>query len=391
MKSINRQAGNDSARVDATIQTVERPDREILSELNHFLLSAPDDSGVCPEHDPRWLDVLRDGFSHRTFMLIARSSVLNGPTTSESDHHSQARRLHRGAICGYLPLTLVSSRLFGRFLVSLPYVNRAGVVAEDQSIRISLVEQAIELARQHDVKYLELRSHQTADQRLDHHPKFQVGRSNKVRMVLPLPDTATTLWQSVGAKVRNQIRKGDKSQLTIRWGRLDLLDDFYSIFAINMRDLGTPVYPKKLFAAMMQHFDDQVELATVTYQGQPVAAAVLSHSRHETQVPSASSLRAFSHTNANMWMYHRLLLRAIERGSRSFDFGRSSQDSGTYRFKKQWGSQPQPTRWYYHLRYGDMMAMRPDSPRNRRRVAVWKKLPVWLTQQVGPMIVRGIP
>lgn len=373
------------------IETIEQADCAILEELTQFLSAAPNESGVCPEHDPRWLDVLGDGLGHRTFMLIARSHGTEGSAPRQSDRQGQASNIRKGAICGYLPLALVSSRLFGRFLVSLPYVNRAGVVAQDPSTRQSLEDQAIELARQHDVKYLELRDHPTTDKPVVSHPHLEVGRSDKVRMVLSLPDSADRLWQSVGAKVRNQVRKGDKSQLSLHWGRFDLLDDFYSVFAVNMRDLGTPVYPKKLFASMMQQFGDQVELATVEYQKRSVAAAVLVHGGDATIVPSASSLRSFNHTNANMWMYHQLLLRAMQRGSGEFDFGRSSQDSGTYRFKKQWGGQPQPTCWRYHLRYGDITAMRPDSPRYRRRVAVWKKLPVWLTQQMGPLIVRGIP
>ncbi len=92
-----------------------------------------------------------------------------------------------------------------------------------------------------------------------------------------------------------------------------------------------------------------------------------------------------------MWMYHKLLERAIERGSEEFDFGRSSTDSGTYRFKKQWGAKPQPTVWQYHLRHGDIDAVRPDSPKYRRRIETWQKLPVWLTRLIGPPIVRGIP
>ena len=90
-------------------------------------------------------------------------------------------------------------------------------------------------------------------------------------------------------------------------------------------------------------------------------------------------------------MYHHLLCRAIERGAGRFDFGRSSEDSGTYRFKKQWGALPIPTVWQYHVRRGDINAVRPDSPKYKRRIETWQKLPVWVTRLVGPSIVRGIP
>ena len=159
-----------------------------------------------------------------------------------------------------------------------------------------------------------------------------------------------------------------------------------------MRDLGTPVYPKRLFSCILDRFQGQAELAVVRYQDRSIAAALLVHDhKGTTQVPSASSLRQFNPTNANMWMYHQLLLRAIDRRSQQFDFGRSSEGSGTYRFKKQWGAKPQPTLWQYRVCRGDISNMRPDSPRNQRRVETWKKMPVWLTRQIGPMIVRGIP
>ena len=115
------------------------------------------------------------------------------------------------------------------------------------------------------------------------------------------------------------------------------------------------------------------------------------HTPSVTQVPSASCLRRYNKTNANMFMYHQLLLRAIERGRRVFDFGRSSQSSGTYRFKKQWGAHPVPTMWQYHVRRGDIDTVRPENPRYRRRIAIWQRMPVWATRLIGPTIVKWIP
>ena len=242
----------------------------------------------------------------------------------------------------------------------------------------------------HDVQYLELRHDQATP-----HNHLGSQRDEKMRMVLELPDSADALWERLHSKVRNQIRKGDKSELSIRWGTLDLLDDFYQVFAINMRDLGTPVYGRKLFHEILTQLQGDAELAVIDYQGRSIAGALLIYDKQfgapSTQVPSASSLREFNRTNANMWMYHRMLLRAIERGSQKFDFGRSSVDSGTYKFKKQWGALPHPTVWQYHVRRGDINAVRPDSPKYRRRIETWQKLPVWLTKMVGPTIVRGIP
>jgi hypothetical protein len=92
-----------------------------------------------------------------------------------------------------------------------------------------------------------------------------------------------------------------------------------------------------------------------------------------------------------MLLYWELLKRSIERGQQVFDFGRSSRDSGTYRFKKQWGARPSQAEWQYYLRAGKVTDMRTDNPRYQRLIRIWQRLPVRLTRLLGPAIVRGIP
>lgn len=374
------------------IQVIEKPDAAVCDEVAAWLREQSDQSAACGEHDPRWLSVLQNALGHRPIVLIARENNSNNTNGNGNGSGEKA-----GDICGYLPLALVSTRLFGRFLVSLPYLNRAGIVTSDPSVAANLIQAAVKLADEKDVQYLELRhSEPVANDSLG------FSRDEKVRMVLELPENEEALFKDIGPKVRNLVRKGDKHDLSIKWSgakdangtnNSDVLDAFYDVFAINMRDLGTPVYSRRLFGTIIEQFDGEAELCAIYHENQPIAGALLVHDDHRkmTQVPSASSLREFNHTSANMWMYHHLLLRAMDRGSEHFDFGRSSEGSGTYRFKKQWGALPQPTVWQYHVRRGDIGAMRPDSPKNQRRVAMWQKLPVWLTRLVGPRIVRGIP
>ena len=177
----------------------------------------------------------------------------------------------------------------------------------------------------------------------------------------------------------------------IAWGGVELLEDFYTVFSRNMRDLGTPVYSKKLFEAILRHFPQQSEFCVARLENRPVASALLIHDHQRTEVPSASSLREYNSTNANMVMYWHLLARAIERGQQVFDFGRSTIDSNTYKFKKQWGAEPHPSVWQYHVRKGSVGDMRPDNSKYGMAIRVWRKLPLPLTQWLGPGIVRGIP
>lgn len=329
---------------------------------------------VCPAL--AWWDAIASGLGHRPYYLVGSDS-------------------QRKAV-GCLPLMLVRSRLFGSFLVSLPYLNSGGLIFQGpgsihDELCHPLIDRAVQLADELDVKHLELR-HEVRFE----HPAFNHERTDKVHMRLALPSSPDELMASFKSKLRSQVKKANENPFEVQFGGEELLADFYKVFAHNMRDLGTPVYSKNLFREILSSFassntGSKAELCVVRLNRQPISGALLVHHAHRTEVPSASALREFNPTNVNMWMYWQLLQRAIEQGSVEFDFGRSTLGAGTYKFKEQWGAKPSPAVWQYYVRKGDPAQMRPDSSKNQRLVEIWKKMPVWLTRIVGPSIVRGIP
>jgi FemAB-related protein (PEP-CTERM system-associated) len=320
---------------------------------------------TSPSRRLEWLTILQDGLGHEPLVLEAKA---------------------HGDTLAMLPLVSMKSMLFGRFLVGLPYLNTGGVLAMEEEAANCVIDQAIATADELNVNYLELR-HEVRHL----HASLNHELTEKVHMRLELPAASDDLWQNFSPKVRNQIRKAEKAQVTIEWGQHDLLPDFYAVFSHNMRDLGTPVYAHRLFSSILTHLPDAAEICIARHCGQAVASAVLIHGQGTSEVPSASSLRAANPLNCNMLMYWHLLKRAIERGQNVFDFGRSTAGSNTYRFKAQWGAIPHPAAWQYYVRKGNVSDMRPNNPKNQRRVAVWKRLPVWLTRLLGPAVVRGIP
>ena len=316
----------------------------------------------------QWLRVLEQGLQHQPACLQA---------------------VEGQKLVGVLPMALVASPIFGRFLVSLPYVNSSGIVADSPEAEFALVDRAVQLADQLKVRYLELRHERAVE-----HPRLVQAVTDKVHMRLALPSTSSALWDGIKSKVRNQIRKAQKNEeLSVVWGGLDVLDEFYDVFCRNMRDLGTPPFNRKLFSSLIEQFaaTSAAEFCCVRLRGQPVASGLLVHGPGVTEVPSASSLRQFNATNCNMLLYWSLLSRAIERGQQTFDFGRSSRDSGTYAFKAQWGATESPAVWQHYVREGDARDMRPNNGKFDLVISTWQKLPVWLTKLVGPTIVRGIP
>ena len=233
-----------------------------LPRLERFLLR---DGPLVPlSRHPGWLPVLARGLHQTPYCLEA---------------------VDAGRTRGFLALVEVRSLLFGRFLVSLPYLNYGGPVADDESVASKMIARAAELADQLGVKYLE-----PCHEFPLAHPALGHIRTDKVHMRLDLPATPGTLWDNLDAKVRNQVRKGQKNNLTVTWGGQDQLRDFYTVFSRNMRDLGTPVYSKRLFAAVLDQFPERAELCVVRSGELPVASALLLHGWGVTEVPSASSV-----------------------------------------------------------------------------------------------------
>ncbi len=319
-------------------------------------------------HHPRWLLVLQKALGHTPYCLEA----FDGDKS-----------------VGLLPLSFVRSALFGRFLVSLPYTNSGGVLAKDDAVVSVLINEAVNLAKELDVRYLELRQSRDIS-----HPLLNHTDKGKTNLVLPLSTSADSMWEGLGAKVRNQVRKAMKSDLSVTWGGHDQLSDFYGVFSRNMRDLGTPVYGKRLFAEILRQFEQEAEICVIRHEQRPVAAALLTHGKGIAEVPSASSLREYNHLCANMLLYWHLIQRAIERGQSTFSFGRSTVDSASSRFKRQWGAQPEPSAWlYYSPRGEDGLTAESaiENKRYERLTKLWSRLPLWLTRLIGPSIAGGAP
>ena len=312
-----------------------------------------------------WRHLFESVFGHNCYYLIAR------------DDMSQVR--------GLLPLVYLKSRIFGRFLVSAPCFNYCGILANTPDVGTALIERASTLASELGTSHVELRHR--ADVTCD-----LPARRDKVSMRLTLPDSEDELWGGFTSKLRAQIRRPQKEGATCEEGGMELLDAFYAVFSRNMRDLGTPVFPRGMFVEICDRFSDRVRVFVVRLNGEPVAAGYTLGHRNMLEIPSASSLREFNRYSPNMFLYWSVLQYAIRQGYKIFDFGRTSKDSGPYRFKKQWGAVPQDLAWHYILKEGDELPrINPDNPKYRLAVNIWRHLPMPIANILGPQVVKHLP
>jgi FemAB-related protein (PEP-CTERM system-associated) len=327
---------------------------------NDFVRTMPDATGY---HLWNWRRVFERAFGHRCHYLIARDPL---------------------GVAGVLPLVEVRSWMFGRALSSLPYVNYGGVLARTEAAREALLEQAARIAAARSLSYIVMRHKRRV------YPDLP-ARGHKVTMLLPLAASADAMWNGLDRKVRNQIRKAEKSGLTTVAGGIELLDDFYAVFARNMRDLGTPVYGRALFAAILQELGEDARVHLVRLNGQTIAGAFSYAFGDTIEVPSASSLREHRSLCPNHLMYWSIITEAIAQGRTVFDFGRSTPNDGTYQFKEQWGAAPEQLWWEYQMLDGDVPSDDRHESRYKSRIEAWKKLPLGVATLLGPRIARAVP
>lgn len=289
-----------------------------------------------------------------------------------------------GVIEGVLPLVRQRSRLFGDRLTSLPFFNYGGPLADSDGVRAALVERAVDLAAELRVGRVELRDTSPA-------PAGWSCRTDKATLLLALPPTVEGLFKDFGSKLRSQIRRAEREPREVKVGGGDRVADFYPVFAEVMRDLGTPVYPRRFFEELTRRLPEFCTILTIHRDGRPVSAAFLVGYRNTLEIPWAATVAAEKPRSTNMLLYAEVLKLAVERGYSTFDFGRSTIDSGPYRFKLQWGAKPVPLHWAVWPAEAAATAANAGPTLRDRATRVWSRLPLGVANRLGPLISPSLP
>ena len=280
-----------------------------------------------------------------------------------------------------LPLVHAKTRLFGNNVISTGFSVGGGVLADDAQAEADLSHAAIELAGNRGADSLELRSTKAT---FDGWP---TKAETYASYTAPLSTDADERLKAVPRKKRADVRKGIKADFPIDADAS--VETFFNLYAQNLHALGTPVMPKKWYAALKDAFGDECEIATVQGPNGPVVG-LMSFYHNDTVYPyyvganaEARKLHAFDH------VYWTLMERAVARGCSVFDFGRSKIGTGAADYKKHWGFDGVPLEYQFHL-FGDnkMPDINPNNPKYARFVKVWKKLPFAATMVVGPILAR---
>ncbi|QTA84824.1 FemAB family XrtA/PEP-CTERM system-associated protein [Desulfonema magnum] len=328
-------------------------------------------------HLSGWKNVIEKTYGHKTYYLMAVKDD--------------------GLVYGILPLTHLKHFAFGNSLISIPFFDTGGILADDEQTENTILTEAARIGRNLRAENIELR-HVAYLSCLNCNFPDPFGmkeavqiRSHKVLMHLTLPESSEVLMKSFKAKLRSQIKRPLKEGLYSKIGGAELLDDFYEIFLVNMRDLGSPVHSKKLMKNVLEAFPDKARIVIVYKENEALACSFIIGFKDILENPWASALRQYSRLSPNMLLYWAMLEYACDNGYAYFDFGRSSPGEGTYKFKAQWGATPTPLNWHIiSLNREPANVETSQASKFDKAIQYWRKLPVSVTKIIGPMIRKHI-
>ena len=309
-------------------------------------------------HLAAWRDVIERSFGCKTFYLCDKNDG--------------------GNITAILPLALVKRPIFGPALISSPLSVYGGGLGDCRALE----QEAAKKADQLGVQYLELRTPTHSNENLPVSDRFFTFRRT-------LSNDNEENLKSIPRKQRAEVRKGIAANLETTFDHN--IDLFYKIYSTSVRNLGTPVFPKKYLRALIDVFGNQCEITTVFHDGEPLTSVFSFKYKDQILPYYGGGLPAARHHSAYPFMYWKVMERAAEQGLTVFDFGRSMKGSGAYAFKKNFGFDPIPLAYQYHLvKATEMPDMDPDNPRNKILTGAWKKLPLPVANTLGPILYPAI-
>jgi serine/alanine adding enzyme len=352
---VNLLEANSTERHDGFRTAFMTEDEE--AEVNEFLLNHPQ-ATFC--HHPGWVKVLHEAYGKEVRFLLLRTSD--------------------GNLAGVAPIVDLSSWIFGRQWVSLPYQDYGGLLASSPVAESALVD-----ALKHEAGIQGCRLDIRCGNPLTSY--YPAPINDKVAMTLSLEGlTEEVYWKKLNAQVRNQVRKAEKSEVSLKRGRLDQLDAFYSVFCENSRNLGSPVHARSFFESVLEHIPG-TEIVTAWREGRCIGGLVRIRFQGTVAIPWAATLKEERIHCANNAMYYDTICMAFRDGFSRVDFGRSTRGEGTFRYKAQWLAQASPLPWYQFDVKGralDQLTHAKSSLGLRLVSQLWTKMPLSLANRLGP-------
>ena len=317
-------------------------------------------------HDILWKNVLGESFSLKSHYLIC---------ISESNE-----------IIGILPLFEIKDIFRRAYLISIPYFTNAGICISNENAKHKLIEKTIKIAQNLNVQYVELR----------HLTKYSLeGLKNRFSFatsILNIDIDKHSMWKKMFSdSVRRNICKAQNSNLEVSRGKEELLN-FFKVYTTNMHDLGSPAMPLRFLENILSIFSKRSTIIVIKQNNTAIAGMIVLKHKKTLYDPFVSSLKKYNYLRQNNLLYWEAIKFGQECGLTEFDLGRSTIGSGVFNFKSRWGAKTENLSYQYIFNRIKRMPI-CDSVNNKYAlcIKIWKKLPLWVTNYIGPKLIPYLP
>lgn len=226
-------------------------------------------------------------------------------------------------------------------------------------------------------------------------PTFFMRKDN-FTFRLDLSPGAEGIWNGFLPKVRNRLRKAQKSGIEVVTGNNErFINDFYKVFSKRMKELSFPVYPKSYIEAIIKNFNKNSRIILALYKGEAIGGMLLISFKNILSFPYAATLTEHNSLCANELIYWEAIRQGADEGFSFFDMGRSQKGGGTYHFKEKWGAAPVQLYYQYLFAEGEKYDKEnifdlEGSPLFNIYSFVWRNLPMPVANLFGRYLIKQL-
>lgn len=349
--------------MNSKLNTFSLDNKAQMSRWDEFVESHP---AGTPYHLSFWLRTICDTYGFEPLLYL------------DSDANRD--------ITGIFPLFSVKGFIRGSHLVSLPFSDYGGPLFQDKLRETEILKKVIDL-HSTNVKYIEIRGPVPNDTPFFSHNYYK-------RHLIDLSADLSSLRRKINKRtIQYSIRKAEKMGIVIseennQYG----IAEFYRLNMLTRKKHGVPGQSKKFFENLLRHLfaSGHAFLLLALYDSKPVAGSLFLRSGKGIHYKyNASDPAYLGRTTPNHLLTWHAVRQGHEAGYKYMDFGRTSPDNtGLMRYKKMWGADERDVTYNYYPEIQGASSTEESSWIYQKFTSIWRCLPNWVTEKLGPVIYR---
>lgn len=289
-----------------------------------------------------------------------------------------------GKICGVFPLYVLRNKRFRSQFISVPFAVAGGIVADSPEIDRSLLEGALDLAKERGITSMVLKQYK---HKIDGDLRTDDTFHNRELSLSPGLDH---IWDRLKPQNREMVLAAGGQGFSLEFPS-SKIDEFYSVLFSYSHGQGVPCVSKRWIEDLV--LSGMYECAVVRRQGRAVAGTLVKSFKKTASFPFTALKKNDSlHAQAAYWLYWELISLFAKRNYEIVHSGRIPADESVPSFRLGWNG----TKHTYYYQYHPNTTGSTESSQKRgwkRRLfsKAWRFMPKPAVVLLSPNLIRRFP